>query len=336
MKYTESLETSAQYKQSYADGIDSLIQRLEMQSREKRTEYIADILQNKDRYRQDFVKMLGWPLTERGGEDIPRAVSQRLSQEEGYDIYRLQIEVTDGLMLTGLLFKYTDGVNRPLVVVQHGGSGTPELISGINGSTANYNNMLRRVFDRGVNVFAPQLLLWSAEKYKVDYDRQKTDARLRRLGGSITALEVYGIIRALDYLTTLPEVGKIGMVGMSYGGFYTMMTAAADVRIQAALTCSYFCDGSLFTQTDLCHYNEGKYFGQAETACLVHPRKLFIQMGDSDELFDFKKSEEEFLRIKELIKSDCGWVEFSVYGGNHEFCKDDTYIQKLTDYLYEG
>ena len=332
MIYSEKIEDSAGFKQDYADGIENLLMAKEAECRAGREKYISGISADKDSYRQDFINMLGWPLTEYRGDTVPDVISEKLSSEEGYEILRLQIEILGGLRLTGLLFKYNDGESRPLVVVQHGGSGTPELISGINGSTANYNNMLRRVFDRGVNVFAPQLLLWASDKYGVAIDRQRVDSRMKRLGGSVTALEVYGIRRALDYFTTQPYVKNIGMVGMSYGGFYTLMTTAADERIRAALSCSYFCDGSVFNQPDLCHWGEMLRFGQAETACLVHPRRLFVQMGDSDELFDYKKSTAEFERAVKLSGSE-DWIKFAVYGGNHEFCKDDAFIDELAEIL---
>lgn len=332
MKYTESIEASARYKQDYATGIERLISNREKAAADIRRAYFSDICKDREKYRKDFADMLGWPLNERGGEATPKVVSEKLSDEDGYTISRLSIEVLDGLMLTGLYFEYSDGRQRPLVVVQHGGSGTPELISGVNGSTFNYNNMLKRVFDRNVNVFAPQLLLWDAGKYEVAYDRHEVDSRLKRVGGSVAALEVYGIMRALDYFTSLSVIGNVGMVGMSYGGFYTLMTTAADERIKAAYSCSFFCDGSVFVKPDLCWKYELCRFGQAEIAALVYPRRLFLQMGDSDELFDSKKSKVEFDRIKELVGDD-SWVKFSSYGGKHEFCKDDAYIDELTDIL---
>lgn len=56
-------------------------------------------------------------------------------------------------------------------------------------------------------------------------------------------------------------------------------------------------------------------------------------MGDDDELFDSVKSDNEFARIKKILPVAEGCAEFKVYGGNHEFCKDDNYIEKLVKHL---
>lgn len=100
--------------------------------------------------------------------------------------------------MTGLFFKVDGEEKKPLVIAQHGGQGTPELISGVYGKTDIYNDMLQRIRENGVHVFAPQLLLWS-DDYNVEFDRKAIDARLKRVGSSITAVEIYRIIRILDY-----------------------------------------------------------------------------------------------------------------------------------------
>ena len=87
---------------------------------------------------------------------------------------------------------------KPLVLVQHGELGTPELISAFyDGDTANCNAMLERVIAHKVHAFAPQLLLWDKEKFDVSFDRVNIDARLKRVGSSITAVELYWLTRIL-------------------------------------------------------------------------------------------------------------------------------------------
>ena len=116
-------------------------------------------------------------------------------------MFRVQIQVFEGFKFYGLLFKKNDGKRRPLVIAQHGGLGTPELCSTLfEGETSyNYNDMTQRILEYDVNVFAPQMLLWSIEEYGIDYNRAYIDAVLKMLGGSITALEIYCLQRSLDY-----------------------------------------------------------------------------------------------------------------------------------------
>ena len=239
----------------------------------------------------------------------------------------------NGLHLTGLLIKHKDQKRRPFVIAQHGGLGTPELISGVYGDTANYNDMVERILNAGANIFAPQLLLWSVENYGVEYDRQILDARLKKVGSSITAVEIYAIQRVIDYFEKQTWVGNIGMVGLSYGGFYTLFTAAVDTRIKAAISCSFFCKGNYRVKPDWSFWNIDKRLGEAEIACLVHPRKLFLEMGRADEVFDWRKSQEEYEKILEICTEESDWIKFFVFDGKHEFYKEDTHIEQFMKHL---
>ena len=78
--------------------------------------------------------------------------------------------------------------------------------------------------------------------------------------------------------------------------------------------------------------NKGKNgkFDDAEVACLVYPRKLYIEIGDKDELFDYKHGVESFEKLKRLCEEvGTEWVQLKVFSGTHEFCQDDESIQKL-------
>jgi len=330
MNYREEKPYADSFKQEYLDGIEAVIKEREKYADEQRKNYIKDFFDNQEEKREDLKRMLGWPLY--GYEDArpPEVTKEELSKEDGFTIYRMTFEVLKGLKLCGLYFEADTLQKVPLVIVQHGGSGTPELISGVYGYTSNYNDMLHRVRKHGVHVFAPQLLLWNQEDYKVTYDRKEIDARLKRTGSSVTAIEVYGIIRILDYFESLDIVSSFGMVGLSYGGFYSLYTAAIDKRIKAALSCSFFAKRYSVGWSDWTWHESSFKFDDAETACLVYPRKLYLAMGDKDELFDSNNSVESYEKIKEICKTkDTKWVDLKIFDGNHEFIKDDEQIEKL-------
>lgn len=333
MKYTEERSFTADYKKAYVDGIERIISQRQEQAQQHRDSYIKGIFTNPDKYRNDFRKMLGWPLVDHEVTELPKVSTEKLSQEDGYCIYRMQFEVLEGLKMTGLYFRANGDQKKPLVILQHGGLGTPELISGFYGSTTNYNDMLHRVRNYGVHVFAPQLLLWS-DDYQVEFDRKSLDAQLKRVGSSITAVEVYGITRILDYFETQDYVSSFGMVGLSYGGFYTLYTAAADTRIQSAISCSFFNKREAVNWSDWTWFRSGEQFDDAEVACLIYPRKLCIEIGDHDPLFDCRFGIESFERLKDIC-GDRGiqWVDFIVFDGNHEFHKDDAPIRRLVEDL---
>src|SRR6187402_20068 len=100
--------------------------------------------------------------------------------------------------------------------------------------------MVRGGVKRGYVVFAPQHL-FSAEGFPKDV-RTRTDDRLRLVGTSLTAVEIAKITHSLDVLLTRPEVDpkRVGMVGLSYGGYYALVTAAVEPRIKVAVCSCYY------------------------------------------------------------------------------------------------
>lgn len=333
MNYREEESQSKSFKKDYLDGLNRLILNRQSEMAEKRKEYVKDIFEDQKTYREDFRKMLGWPLVDCDTVGLPHVITEKLSEESGYSIYRMQFEILDGVMMTGLYFHADGEGKKPLVLVQHGGLGTPELISGMYGSTCNYNRMLERVIAHGVHAFAPQLLLWD-EKYDVPFDRVNIDARLKRVGSSITAVELYGLARILDYFEAQDDVLSFGMVGLSYGGFYTLFLSALDERISSAVSCSFFNTRDEYPWSDWTWHCSAERFDDAEIACLVYPRKLCIEIGTKDALFDFSSGEKSFEKLKELCKNvGTDWITFIPFDGTHEFCHDDKPITEMVKCL---
>ncbi len=331
MQYREERSFANEYKQTYLNGLENLIARRQAELADERRAATSTIFENAEVHRTAFQSLLGWPLTEPPCTTPPTVKCEELAVEEGYTVSRVNFEILPELWMTALLFKRSGEGKRPLVVVQHGGGGTPELISGIWGSTGNYNDMLQRVLRHDVHVLAPQLLLWTQkEESDVHFDRIRLDARLKRLGSSITAVEVHGIRRMLDYFETTDYVKNFGMVGLSYGGFYTLYTAAVDTRIRSAISCSWFNTRDAHPWPDWTWQNAAACFDDAEVACLVYPRRLCLEIGTRDELFEKEGGEASFARITELCREvGTDWVEFIAFDGKHEFCLDDAPIERL-------
>lgn len=334
MKYQEIEKDSESFREKYFNGIRELILDRQLMFEQQRKEYCKDIFTDTERYRDDFRKILGWPLTEKREETLPDVRITELSKEENYTIYRMHFEILPNLEMTGLYFEM-NGEKKPLVIVQHGGLGTPEVVSGFyNGETQNYHNMLERVIANDVHAFAPQLLLWDKERYGVNYDRAQIDARLKRVGSSITAVELYGIQRILDYFEKKDNVSSFGMVGLSYGGFYTLLMAALDTRIKSSISCAFFHNADNHPTCDRTWFCEAEKFDRAEVAAMVYPRKLCVEIGKEDKLFNMKFGEKSYLRLVEMCK-DVGtdWLNFITFDGTHEFCKDDEPIKEMIEHI---
>lgn len=333
MKYREPHEKTQAYKENYVTGLEALLQKKEHEAELHRVEFAGQIFEASEIYREALKKMLGWPLTEPRDSQPPRVIEEVLSQEDGYTVSRLQFTILEDVTISGLFFRLDGDEKKPLVIVQHGGDGTPEQISGVYGSTTYYHDMLQRVLEQGVHVFAPQLLLWN-RLYQVPYDRKEIDTRLKRLGSSIAAIEIHAIMRMIDYFQHKDYVSTFGMVGLSYGGFYTLYTAALDTRILSSVSCAFFNQRKYYPFSDWSWFQSAGMFDDVEVACLVYPRRLCIEIGDKDSLFDCHYGVEAFQKLKafaEPVGTD--WVNLVVYDGIHEFCKEDAPLIQLAEDL---
>lgn len=332
MKYRETSQRAYKHRTEYLQGLERLIERRQNLYSKKRN--IRDVIADQDSYRRKLCEILGWPLTEQRPKKLPIMQESLLSNEGDYSVYRLEFEVIEGLVLSGILLRHHNDQVLPLVLCQHGAVGTPEIVTGVYGDTANYNDIAKRFFAEGVNIFAPQLMIWSSDVTGPAYDRITIDSKLQILGSSITAVELYGLMRIIDYFAAQEWVGNIGMAGLSYGGFYTLYLAALDDRIKAAMTCANFCDYRHWTKSDWAWRDMESYFGEAEVACLVYPRKLYIQMGDKDELFDYHKTQNEYDRlIAGFSEQDQAWVQLEIFDGNHEFIKQNNSVVDMVSSL---
>lgn len=291
------------------------------------------------RLRASFLAMLGAPLSPAPAQlPLPKAKATRVGTDDFCTIDRLHVHTLPGVNTYGMLFRPHGVVRPPLVIAQHGGQGTPELIAGLTGSSANYNDMVYRLLKHKVAVFAPQLLIWRHEKPDSRgpaFNRHQIDARLKQLGGSVAALEVFRLRRVIDYFQTRKDVDsrQLGMIGLSYGGFYTLFTAAAEQRIKAAVSSCFFNDRYVYDWLDWTWTGAANRFLDPEIASLICPRPLWIEVGDRDDLFDVKNAKREVKKVaaryEALGRKDD--FRFKAFKGTHEFDKDDAAIRFLVE-----
>lgn len=156
------------------------------------------------------------------------------------------------------------------------------------------------------------------------------DNSLKQLGGSITALEISCIMRSIDYLIKKDYVDetRVGMVGLSYGGFYTLFTAAADPRIKSCIASGFFNDRFAHNWLDWTWKDAGHTFMDAEIGALIAPRGLKMQLGTHDNLFAEAPARKELERLKTFFeRAHCPeklYMEF--FDGTHEFSKSEETI----------
>lgn len=247
---------------------------------------LADYEKSAQPLRQAFCESIGYPPP---GEMPKHEPSFEKLGEDAIGVYhRVKIQVLPGVHAEGL-YIVPKGVTGPvpLVISMHGGGGSPEVALFHGG--ANYHDMVRGAVKRGYVVFAPQHL-FSAEGFPKDV-RNRTDERLRLVGTSLTAVEIAKITRSLDVLLKRPEVdpARVAMVGLSYGGYYALVTPAVEPRIKVSVcSCYYGVQEARYARDELSVPSDFKFkdrftfFRDGALAALICPRALQIQAGSKD------------------------------------------------------
>lgn len=339
LRFTEPVEAGAAYRlQQLAEWPTLVAARRREADRQRAaffhpdTSSLAAFNHTIGGYRRQFRNLLGWPLNDPALRRLPPPVPSELRQVGEDDlgtIFRVVLPCADGISLYGLLFLPRRKPPYPLVLAQHGGLGTPEVCSGLLATgSGNYRGMTRRVWRLGAAVFAPQLLLWDKE-YGVDATgraahevRTQLDVQLKQAGGSLAAVELFKLRRALDYLLARGDMDarRVGMIGLSYGGFYTLFTAALDTRIQVAVSSCFVNDRYRYDWPDWTWQNAANRFLDAEVASLVCPRALRLEAGMIDELFEVAGARQVGAKVHALYdRLKIGdRFEFEAFEGGHE------------------
>jgi len=334
--YSEEIVKDTSERKEYHETLRAFVQSKKAWAEERRSKFISPKAYKADTegYRQKFVEMLGFPLTE--STEKPVCVRKEfVAQDKNVNIYRMQFIFSGILKTYGLYFEQVDKTDdTPFIIGLHGGQGTPEMVASMHLNSANYNHLVRRITDRGANVFAPQLLLWSLDTYGGEaYNRHGMDGWLRQLGGSMTAMELYWLRGCLDWFLENENVNadKLGVAGLSYGGMYALHLAAVEPRIKACYSCSYVNDLFCRYWVDWSYKNAQNTFTTAETMALVAPRALVVAMGDKDDLFPAQEtlelSEAAAAYFEEFGKREN--FKTCIFEGVHETDKSDEELKFL-------
>lgn len=339
MDYKKIVQDGDNYRKNYLDGIEKFVSRKNDEGYGIREGFMTtiDFPEKIEEYRKRYIEMLG--VDRIFSENCPNPEMVFAGEDGLCKFYRVVVYITPEIPFHGLLMVPHNVEKAPLVIAQHGGGGTPELCSDINGKN-NYNHMSRRLLEKGLITFAPQLLLWNADedletspKHDFPYNRKEIDNELKRFGFSITALEIKGIMESITYLSALDFVDEnnIGMTGISYGGYFTIYTMAVDTRIKVGYSNAAFNDKNFYSWFDWSFKNSANTFQDAEVAALCAPRKLYVSVGTEDEVFDFKTAVKEAERVKKYFNA-FGCLKnfvFDVWDGGHTIKTTDEGIDFL-------
>ncbi|MCP5519206.1 MAG: acetylxylan esterase [Verrucomicrobiales bacterium] len=113
-------------------------------------------------------------------------------------------------------------------------------------------------------------------------------------GYTPAGVEAWNCVRALDYLTTRPEVDpeRFGITGRSGGGAYSWFAAAIDPRIKVVAPVAgitdlenHVVDGTVEGHCDCMFFVNTHRWDYPMLAALIAPRPLLLANSDKDSIF---------------------------------------------------
>lgn len=292
----------------------------------------AAYLRSIEPLRQLLRGRIGYPAPGFGPAGEPRM--EKAGEDEIAIYHRMWIPIAPRLETYGLyIVPKKAKLPAPLVISQHGGGGFPELATFKGG--ANYKDQVRGAVAEGYIVFAPLQIQYPfrdrdhGSPIPADI-RARLDEKLRAKGTSLAAIDTMKVTRSLDALLRRKEIdpARVAMIGLSYGGFYTLYAAALDPRIRAAVASCSFRDypepGSDFE--GMMRNPQGRLFDLAgpDLIKLICPRALQIQSGVNDKLLPIEEARKGTARVADYYAKlgQAGNFEFQAFDGGHEFRGD--------------
>jgi dienelactone hydrolase len=329
--YEEEVKASNPLRTEQAKELDAYIVAMKRDDSRLRTLFQPDCRSSAafeksvQPLRQAFCDSIGYPPP--GEAPKEAATFDKIGEDSIGTYYRAVIPVLPSVHAEGI-YIVPKGIKgkAPLIISMHGGGGSPEVALFHGG--ANHHDMVRGGVKRGYVVFAPQHL-FSAESFPKDI-RNRIDERMRLVGTSLTAVEIAKITRSLDVILKRPEVdpGRVAMVGLSYGGYYALVTPAVDTRIKVAVcSCYYGVQEGRYERDELSVPSDFKFkdrftlFRDSELAALICPRALQIQAGSKDGV-DHREPGKLLAPLSEAYYKKLGIPErfhHFVFEGGHEF-----------------
>lgn len=233
-----------------------------------------------------------WPRT-----PLSPTIRGRVTRD-GYTVERVSFEALPGFFVTGSLYRPTGGAGRrPAVLSPHGhwqdgrfhradeATVARELASGAEVHEPNARHPLQarcaHLARMGCVVFHYDMVGY-ADSGQIGHGEGFRDAEAQLWAQSAMALQTWSSIRAVDFVTSLPDVDprRVAATGASGGGTQTFVLAALDERVRAAVPAvmaSTRMQGGCVCE-NAPHLRLGT--SNVELCALIAPRPLFLIGAD--------------------------------------------------------
>jgi dienelactone hydrolase len=281
------------------------------------------------KYKEEYFYMLGlWPLPER--TPLQATVTGQFDGD-GYRVEKLHYQSSPKLYVTANLYRPSSvkpGERLPAVLYVCG-----HASRGRNGNKTAYQSHGIWFARHGyVCLMVDTLQLGEiAGIHHGTYREGRWSWHSR--GYTPAGVECWNGMRAIDYLTTRPDVDseRIAVTGASGGGAATFWIAASDERVKVAVPVSGMADLISYVPSRVINghcdcmflYNT---FGWPWTriAGLIAPRPLLFVNSDQDDIFPMDANERVINRLKRLYSKfgASDGVDSVVSVGGHAYRKD--------------
>src|SRR5690606_6169738 len=217
--------------------------------------------------------------------------TRKIADEPTWVEYEVTLDVAPGIFVWGYYLVpkgLTPGEKRPVMVVQHGGSGRPSDVLKEEGA---YNGIARILVNSGYIVFAPHFP-WRGGKAYRDLQRKANP-----LGLSVFSFILSQHERMLDWLASQPstDTTRIGLYGLSWGGKVAVRVPALLDRYKLSVCSGDFNEWiwknattdwansyMLNPEYEMFDFNLGRTFNYGEMAALIAPRAFMVERGHDD------------------------------------------------------
>ena len=252
---------------------------------------------------------------------------------DGYRRDKIVFDTEDTMSVPAYLL-VPDERSRPgsAVLAIHGHGPGKALVCGLETTEAPNGDYAVQLVRRGHVVLAPDLRCFGERADWNPPDHYACDTNLVHAvmaGWSPLAQNLWDLARAVDVLRDHPLVDpeRIGAAGLSYGGTMTLLLAAWDERVAAAVVSGYF---SSWAEAHKMPWNMcgsqvlAGMLGQLEhvdLAALVAPRPLLVETGTRDLLFPQAASEASVAEVR-AVYSELGCSDrlvHDVFEGDHQW-----------------
>lgn len=194
---------------------------------------------------------------------------------EGYSIEKVALETMPGFFLAGNLYRPAGNCRRvPAVLCPHGHWEDGRVNPDVQARCIHLAKL-------GFVVFLYDMVGYNDSE---EFGHKFLDDRLDLHGFSLPTLQTWNSLRAVDWLTTLPDVdpARIGCTGESGGGTQTFLLSALDPRV--AVSAPVVMVSERFQGGCACENASGLRHGtdNVEIAALAAPRPMMLVGATGD------------------------------------------------------